>query len=113
MAMKRPIIMGVDGVARDIVNEACAGVDMTPDDANQLAGIVERLRDDSDLCAKFSETGRRFVETYYNRDTLAMDFLSLLHKVAGIEEQRREPIAVPKSTLIVEPAELQRIRSAG
>lgn len=86
MASERPIIMGVDGVARDIVSEASAGLPMIPDDAEDLVRIVERLCDEPSLCQDLSETGRRFVENFYNRDTLAQDYLSLLFRVARIPE---------------------------
>ena len=86
MAMQRPIILGVKGMARDIVIEANAGIGMEPDDESDLVRIVTSLQDDPAQRREYSETGREFVETFYNRDTLAMEYLSILHQVTGIPE---------------------------
>jgi glycosyltransferase involved in cell wall biosynthesis len=85
MAMQRPIIMGVMGEAYEIVNEAHAGLPMKPDNEADLVRIVELLADNPDLASELSEAGRKYVGTHFNRDTLAHDYLNLLHQVAGLK----------------------------
>ena len=38
--------------------------------------IVELLADNPDLATELSESGRKYVATHFNRDTLAQDYLS-------------------------------------
>ncbi len=83
MAMQRPIIMGVQGPARDIVMEASAGVPMTPESDEELFQHVATLADDRDAAVEMGMDARRFVLEHYNRDDLAAEYLKLLQRVAG------------------------------
>jgi len=78
---------GVDGQARKIVREAGAGIEMEPDNAKSLANAVEALADNPGLVTSLGESARAYVTRQFNRDTLAQRYLSLLHQVAGIEEE--------------------------
>jgi len=77
-AMCRPIILGVDGESREIVENGRCGVYVEPENAAMLAQKVEELSGDKDLCEMYGASGRRLVETQYNRDQLAADYLDLL-----------------------------------
>ena len=95
MAMKRPILIGVDGHARAIVEEAHAGVFFPPQSADALVERLLELRDSPERLADFSEAGRQYVSLNYNRDTLAAEYLELIVKVAqmekrGVSGERRE-----------------------
>ena len=43
MSIGRPIIMGVDGDAADLINKARCGVTIEPENGNQLAYVAEHL----------------------------------------------------------------------
>ena len=49
MAMGRPIVLGVEGEARALLDEAGAGIGITPQSAEELAAAVKRLADDREL----------------------------------------------------------------
>lgn len=83
MAMGRPIIMGVDGDARDIVMDAGAGIEMEPDSPESLVQCIEKLTDSPTLAAEISRSARTYVARHYNRDELAARYLRLLEQVAG------------------------------
>lgn len=89
MAMQRPIIMGVRGEARAIVNEAHAGISMEPECEEDLVAAIERLADNPELADELSESGRKFVSEFYNRDKLADEYLDILYDVAGLERPAR------------------------
>ncbi len=96
MAMSRPIIMGVEGEARDIVKSAGAGIAMEPGSATSLVQCVEQLADDPALTAELGHSARSFVGENFARDVLAEKLLAQLHRVAGIEyapAERRTPSA--------------------
>ncbi len=96
MAMQRPIIMGVDGEARDIVSQAGASLNMEPGCPHSLASAVERLADYPQLAKRLGQRARNFVSQFYNRDVLAAQYLDLLERVA---ENRGTLIQQPDKTL--------------
>jgi glycosyltransferase involved in cell wall biosynthesis len=71
MAMQKPIVLGVVGEARDIVEEARAGLTFEPENAAELVAAVMRLAADRELAATLGENGRRYVATHFDRCRLA------------------------------------------
>ena len=88
MAMRRPIIMGVRGESADIVRRSGAGIEMEPSNASDLVACVQRLRNDSDLYRRLSESGRDFVLNQFSRDRFADDYLQLMHRVVEKRKAR-------------------------
>ena len=88
MAMKRPLIMGVRGEAADIVRRSGSGIDMEPDNENDLIDAVLKLKTDRPFYQTLCESGRDFVTQHYTRDVLAADFLQIIQTVAD-----KRPIA--------------------
>ncbi|MGD9855315.1 MAG: glycosyltransferase family 4 protein [Planctomycetaceae bacterium] len=82
MAMGRPIIMGVQGEAQEIVLEAGAGIAMEPESAESLLAAVEQLASDPGLRLTMGASARRFVVERFSRDRIANDYLALLTDVA-------------------------------
>lgn len=82
MAMRRPIIMGVKGPAREIVLRAQGGVALEPENDRQLCDRLEEMADDPELVERLGRSARRFVIEHYNRDDLAKRFLQIIQDVA-------------------------------
>jgi glycosyltransferase involved in cell wall biosynthesis len=83
MAMGKPIIMGVDGLSRDIVMKADAGVALEPDCDEELATIVCRMADDPSETSRKGRHAREYVVRHHNRDDLAKQYIELLGTVAS------------------------------
>lgn len=81
MAMKTPIIMGVAGESRDIIEEAGSGICIEPENAAELAAAVRDLAQSPDKCRELGENGHRAVSGQFNRATLARDYEAVLQKV--------------------------------
>ncbi|KAA3617828.1 MAG: glycosyltransferase WbuB [Calditrichaeota bacterium] len=81
MAMKRPIIISVDGEAKKIVEEADGGVFAEPENAAALKLAIENLYQENKKRIQLGENGREFVEKYFNRDLLADDYLKIITKL--------------------------------
>jgi glycosyltransferase involved in cell wall biosynthesis len=81
MAMERPIILGVDGESRKIVEESGSGVFIEPESAEQLAQTVLKMSLDTAWAQRIGKTGGEFVRKHFSRDTLAMDYLDVLCRV--------------------------------
>lgn len=83
MAMARPIVLSVDGDARAIVERAGAGLCVPPEDADAIAAAILRLHRDPALRQTLGESGRRFVESHYDRRDIAGRYADFLQRVAA------------------------------
>ena len=84
-AMGKPILLGVDGQARKIVEEYEAGVFFKPDSGDDFLAKVELLRQDREMYRRLSERGRNLAQAY-DRRALAARMFGLLENLA--ESQR-------------------------
>jgi glycosyltransferase involved in cell wall biosynthesis len=78
MAAGVPIILGVAGEAKDILIEAKAGIPITPDSEEELAGAVLKLYRDGKIRRCYGENGKGFVKERYNLKVLAFRYRDLL-----------------------------------
>ncbi|MEK6637275.1 MAG: glycosyltransferase family 4 protein [Pseudomonadota bacterium] len=83
MALRCPIILGVEGEALELVASANAGLPITPGDSRELADAVIRLTDDQGLCERIGSDARAFVEQNFERRVLAMRYLDLMAQTVG------------------------------
>jgi glycosyltransferase involved in cell wall biosynthesis len=88
MACARPVILGVEGQAREILEEAQAGICVEPGNAVELAGAVSSLANDGQLRETLGRNGRRHVLQHFSRRQTAMAYLEVLGGLLG-EEKRR------------------------
>lgn len=86
MAMRRPIVLGVEGEARALLDEAGAGIGIVPEDDAGLAEAIRALAADPDGAGALGESGRRFVAANFDRARLAARYADFL---SGIVEQSR------------------------
>lgn len=83
MACERPIIVGIDGIARDLVcDQAEAGLFAAPENGAAIAEAIRRLRDDSALCARLGRNGRAWAIRNADRCALAARYVSVLESIA-------------------------------
>jgi colanic acid biosynthesis glycosyl transferase WcaI len=92
MSCARPVILGVDGHARKILEEANAGIFITPEDPAALADAVMRLADDPALGESLGRNGRQHVLQYFSRQHTAKIYLDVLQDLLQ-RGQRCAPVA--------------------
>lgn len=97
MAMKRPIILGVEGETRDIIEEAGAGICIRPEDPDALNEAVQRLKNDAAMHRSMGENGCDYVHRNHDRRVLARKYWRLLEDVATGSAGRRLEEATDKS----------------
>jgi len=83
MAAGKPVVLAVDGEAREILERAGAGVFVPPGDAAALARAILALQADAGLRAEMGRRGREFVRRHYVRADQAREFAAVLEQVAG------------------------------
>ena len=81
MAMRIPILLGVDGETREIIEESEAGLFFTPEDSDALLEKVIALRDDPAFCARLGMNGEAYVREYHDREKIARRYWGLLEAV--------------------------------
>lgn len=84
-----PLVLGVDGQARQLLEEAGAGVFVEPEDAGALAHAVHLLRAEDNLRRRLSEGGRRYTVEHLSRGSLADGYLDLLESTVAARAVRR------------------------
>lgn len=81
LSMKKPILLGVEGEARDLfITEGKCGLAFTPESVEELAQAVRQLERDRDLVREFGENGRKYAADKFDRNQIAADFLKLLDR---------------------------------
>ncbi len=87
MACGRAVIVGVNGVARTIVEMSGGGVWVPPGDADALTEAIQQFRHDRRLL-KLGEDGRAYVARHFSRRAKAAQYLT--HLEAVIAERPRK-----------------------
>jgi glycosyltransferase involved in cell wall biosynthesis len=88
MACARPVVLGVDGQARKILDQAQGGVHITPGDPEALAQAVMDLYRNPALRARLGENGRNFICAHYSRRQKALQYQGILERLTKKNEGR-------------------------
>ena len=81
MAASRPIIIGIDGIARKLVEDAQAGLFTEPENAQAFAEMVMKLKNNPKLAAELGRNGLQYVREHFSREKLAGKYLIILGKL--------------------------------
>ncbi|MGC9523895.1 MAG: glycosyltransferase family 4 protein, partial [Anaerolineae bacterium] len=80
-ACARPVLLGIDGEAREILERAQAGRYVEPESVEALVRAVSELSTRPDLCREYGANGRRFVVERYSRQAQARQLVRLLESL--------------------------------
>jgi colanic acid biosynthesis glycosyl transferase WcaI len=89
MSCARPVILGVDGQARKILEEAQAGIFIEPENATDLMEAVTRLLADAGLRETLGRNGRRHVLQHFSRKHTARAYMEVLEGLVDKDLRRR------------------------
>ncbi|HNR36766.1 MAG TPA: glycosyltransferase family 4 protein, partial [Candidatus Hydrogenedentes bacterium] len=78
MACARPVILGAEGQALDILQQAGGGIPVAPEDPEAFAEAVRRLRADPALAGSLGANGRAYVVEHFDRRRKAADYIKAL-----------------------------------
>jgi colanic acid biosynthesis glycosyl transferase WcaI len=88
MSCARPIILGVEGQAQKIVDDAQAGICIEPENSAQLAEAVRRLSGDMQVGKVLGRNGRRYILQHFSRRQTSVTYIAVLNSVLGNEKPR-------------------------
>ena len=83
MSCARPLILGVDGQAREIMERAQAGIFIEPGNAIALVEAVNQLRADAQLRKTLGDNGRRHIVDHFSREQTAATYIAVLEELLG------------------------------
>ncbi len=88
MSCARPVILGVDGRARKILEDARAGIFVEPENSEQIANAVIQLSSSAELRARLGHNGRRHIIQHFSRAETARAYISILEDLLGNSRQQ-------------------------
>jgi glycosyltransferase involved in cell wall biosynthesis len=88
MSANLPVLLGVEGEAREILLESKAGITFEPDNVDDLVEKILLLQSDEKSRKVYAANGRKFVENNYNREVLAARLEEIIYKVINSEENQ-------------------------
>lgn len=75
MACKKPILMAIDGVSRELVETAAAGCYVEPENAEEYSRIIRQYINDPARLEQEGENGFRYAKANFDRQVLALRYL--------------------------------------
>ncbi|MBO9615855.1 MAG: glycosyltransferase family 4 protein [Dyadobacter sp.] len=86
LSCKKPVLMVIDGVSRDLVEQAKAGMFSEPGNPVELARKIRVYMENRALLSEHGDNGYQFVRVHFDRDKLAKRLLECIEnqlKVTG------------------------------
>jgi glycosyltransferase involved in cell wall biosynthesis len=87
MSCARPVILGVDGQARKIMDQAGAGVYVEPENVAALVQVITRLAANPVLRETLGGNGRRHIIERFSRQQTAKAYIAVLEGIVDREEE--------------------------
>jgi glycosyltransferase involved in cell wall biosynthesis len=81
MSCARPVLLAVDGEARQLMEEAGAGVFVQPGDSHALAEAICVLAQDAERRSQMGTSGRQYIVDRLSRERTAENYIQELEKV--------------------------------
>jgi colanic acid biosynthesis glycosyl transferase WcaI len=88
MACERPVIVAVDGQARQMVEAAGAGVFVEPENSDALVHAILNLAADPQRRQRMGARGRKYIVSQLSREQTAQCYLTVLDKLTSAEKRR-------------------------
>lgn len=83
MSCKKPILVGIDGIARELVEDNKTGIYIDPENEEECVNSIISLKNNADLRQEFGENGYQFVSTNFDRKKLADKYIEKMNIMVG------------------------------
>ena len=83
MSCARPVILGVQGEAEQILLRSGAGLVIQPENAHQLVSAIQRLAANPDLGPALGQNGRAYILENFSRRSTAQKYMRILEAVTS------------------------------
>jgi colanic acid biosynthesis glycosyl transferase WcaI len=93
MSCERPVILGVEGQARTILEEARAGICVEPENVDALAYAIRYLAANPEAAREFGTNGREYILRKFSRRQSAEKYIRLLEELVKLPSVRETEFA--------------------
>ena len=93
MSCARPVILGVDGQARAILEEARGGLVIEPENSDALADAIRYLATNREAARTLGKNGREYVVRKFSRPQTAERYIHVLEHLLNLPERSRTEVA--------------------
>ncbi|MGB2602906.1 MAG: glycosyltransferase family 4 protein [Candidatus Sulfotelmatobacter sp.] len=93
MSCARPVILGVEGQARAILEESKGGITIEPENAEALANSIRHLAANPNIACELGKNGREYVVRKFSRSQTAEKYIRTLEKLLQLPESYTTEVA--------------------
>jgi colanic acid biosynthesis glycosyl transferase WcaI len=93
MSCARPVILGVDGQARTILEKAEAGLIIEPENSEALTNAICTLASNPEMAGKLGRNGRDYIVRNCSRRETAEKYIRVLEALLNLTEDRKTDVA--------------------
>jgi glycosyltransferase involved in cell wall biosynthesis len=93
MSCSRPVILGVDGQARSILQEARAGIAMEPENVDSLVDAILYLAANRRTAHELGCNGREYILRKYSRSETARKYITVLEELLQMPPRKARRLA--------------------
>ncbi len=93
MSCARPVILGVDGQARTILEEAHAGLAVEPENSDALANAVRYLAANREVASELGRNGREYIVRKFSRRYTAEKYVGVLEQLLDLPQSHQTKVA--------------------
>ena len=83
MSCACPVILGVEGQARQILDDAGAGRAIEPENADALATAITQLDHNREMAKTLGEQGRAYILQNFSRARTAQKYITILRDITS------------------------------
>ena len=81
MSCKKPILLAIDGVSRELVNNASCGEYVEPENIDDIVRGIQKLASlTSEETNKMGQAGYKYAKQYFDREVLAKNYIKEIKK---------------------------------
>jgi len=81
MSCAKPVILGVEGQARQLVEDAVAGIAIEPENAAALVNAIDKLQSNPELGRDLGQNGRGYISKNFSRAHTAEKYVEILNRM--------------------------------
>lgn len=90
MSFAKPILHTVDGICRELIDQAGCGFYCEPERPEQLAKKIRWLRAHPDEAKRLGQNGCEYADRHFNSERIAADYLEAIEELAESSAKRRK-----------------------
>jgi glycosyltransferase involved in cell wall biosynthesis len=81
MSCEKPILLAIDGVSRELVNNASCGEYVEPENIDDIVRGIKKLASlTSEETHKMGDAGYKYAKQYFDREVLAKNYIEEIKK---------------------------------